>query len=85
MRSVAHVGCVSPQVSHQLLTGVESPAAVVPALHPGAHELRGAAHCQGEAGGGRGGAGGSRATVRGRGQEVRGQQAGQRGGGGAGE
>ena len=85
MRCVAHVGRVCPQVSHQLLTGVESPAAVVSALHPGAHELRGSAHSQREAGGRRGGAGGRRAAVWGRGEQVRGQEVGERGGGGAGE
>ena len=81
--SVPHVGRVSPQVRHQLLARVESPAAVVSALHPGAHELRGPAHCQREAGGGRGG--GRGATVRGRGEEVRGQESRERGRGGAGE
>ena len=79
--SVPHVGRVSPQVRHQLLTRVESPAAVVSALHPGAHELRGPAHCQREAGGGRGGGRGRWPTVRGRGEEVRGQEARQRRGG----
>ena len=82
VRRVAHVGRVCPQVGHQLLTGVESPAAVVSALHPGAHELRGSAHCEREAGGRRGGGWGRRTAVWGRGEQVRGQEAWERGGAG---
>ena len=54
---VPHVGCVGPQVRHQLLARVEPPATEVSPLHPGAHELRSSAHCQWQTGLGGGGRG----------------------------